>query len=263
MPQNIAQDITQDITQKTKGSQAEGAQVEGSQAEGSNGDHKKPRNAVARVNRHRQIMVMLLKGIAVKEIARELGYAPASISILIRTAGFQLELGKLRDIVLVHVEDELSKMGRLTPLAHGFYEKVLRDNNNVYSSDMKFKVSKDLFDRLGVKVAEGERLNPGEVGDVADMVQTAFDKAKVIEAEGVEIVGGDGSVNRANGANGAGSTDGVGSTAEATANAEGFEREGEKVTGEQITKELQELLADSEPGEGETEHDALQEIGRV
>ena len=240
MPQNI----TQDITQKTKGTKAEGTN-------GSNGGYKKPRNAIARVNRHRQIMVMLLKGIAVKEIALELGYAPASISILIRTAGFQLELGKLRDIVLVHVEDELSKMGRLTPLAHGFYEKVLRDNNNVYSSDMKFKVSKDLFDRLGVKVAEGERRNSGEVGDVADMVQTAFDKAKVIEVEGTEVADGDGSTSRTGGTNGAGSS------------AEEFEREGEQITGEQITRELQELLASGEPGEGESEQDALQELGQV
>ena len=236
---------------------------------GANGQEtKNPRNAVARVNRHRQIMVMLLKGIAVKDIARELGYASASISILIRTAGFQLELGKLRDIVLVHVEDELSKLGRLTPLAHGFYDKVLRDDNNVFSSDMKFKVSKDLFDRLGVKVAEGERLNPGEVGDVAEMVQTAFDKAKVIEVDGVEIEGGNSDIvgaNRTNGANGVGSTDGangVGSTAE------GFEREGEQVTGEQITRELQELLADGEPGDHreraeESEDEMLQEVARV
>ena len=192
----------------------------------NNGVHKKPRNAVARITRHRQIMVMLLKGIEVKEIARELGYAHASISILIRTAGFQLELAKLRDIVLVHVEDELSKMGRLTPLAHGFYEQVLRDKNSVYSSDLKYKVSKDLFDRLGVKVAEGERLNPNEIGDVADMVQTAFDKAKVIEISGVEVL----SDEKVEGAEGA----------------EGFEREGKQISGEQITRELQELLAESE-----------------
>ena len=183
----------------------------------------KPRNAVARVTRHRQIMVMLLKGVAVKEIARELGYAAASISILIRTAGFQLELGKLRDIVLTHVEDELSKMGRLTPLAHGFYEQVLRDENSVYSSSLKFKVSKDLFDRLGVKVVEGERLNPGEVGDVADIVQVAFDEARVIEIEGVEVAGGD---------------SGDGGVA--------FDRRNEQVSGEQITKELQELLEGTE-----------------
>ena len=194
-------------------------------AEGTNVDHKKPVNAVARITRHRQIMVMLLKGVAVKDIARELGYAPASISILIRTEGFQLELGKLRDIVLVHVEDELSKMGRLTPLAHGFYENVLRDDNNVFSSDIKYKVSKDLFDRLGIKVAEGERKNPGEIGDVADMVQTAFDKAKVIEVHDAKVVGED---------NGS-----------ADSSEEGFEREGEQVSGEQITKELQELLSDA------------------
>ena len=201
---------------------------------GPDGVHKKPRNAVARMTRHRQIMVMLLKGVAVKDIARELGYAAASISILIRTAGFQLELAKLRDIVLVHVEDELSKMGRLTPLAHGFYEKVLRDDNNVFSSDLKYKVSKDLFDRLGVKVAEGERLNPGEVGDVAEMVQVAFDKAKVIEVEGVAVADVGSSTN--------------GDSQGDSQSTEGLEREGKQVSGEQITKELQELLADAEQG---------------
>ena len=201
----------------------------------NNGVHKKPRNAVARITRHRQIMVMLLKGIEVKEIARELGYAHASISILIRTVGFQLELAKLRDIVLVHVEDELSKMGRLTPLAHGFYEQVLRDKNSVYSSDLKYKVSKDLFDRLGVKVAEGERLNPNEIGDVANMVQTAFDKAKVIEISGVEVLSDD----KVEGVEGVEGVDGA-------EEAEGFEREGKQVSGEQITRELQELLAESE-----------------
>ena len=217
-----------------------------------NGADKKPRNAIARKNRHRQIMVMLLKGSTVKDIALELGYAPASISILIRTAGFQLELAKLRDIVLVHVEDELSKMGRLTPLAHGFYEQVLRDNNNVYSSDLKFKISKDLLDRLGIKVAEGEKRNPGEVGDVAHMVQAAFDEAKVIEVKDVEVVG---------------EVD--------SANEDGFEREGKQVSGEQITKELQELLAEAERGddeggeehegehEGESEDKILQEVAQV
>ena len=201
-------------------------------SQANNGVHKKPRNAVARITRHRQIMVMLLKGIEVKEIARELGYAHASISILIRTAGFQLELAKLRDIVLVHVEDELSKLGRLTPLAHGFYAQVLRDENSVYSSDLKYKVSKDLFDRLGVKVAEGERLNPNEIGDVADMVQTAFDKAKVIEISGVEVLSGE----KVEGVEGV----------EGEEDAEGFEREGEQISGEQITRELQELLAESD-----------------
>ena len=91
------------------------------------------------------------------------------------------------------------------------------------------------------------------------MVQAAFDKAKVIEVAGVEIVGGDSDIVGANRTNGNDNT----VKATATANAEGFEREGEKVTGEQITRELQELLADSESSERETEQDALQEIGRV
>ena len=235
--------MAQNMAQEARNAQVKSTEVNSTEVNSTNGAQKKPRNAVARVTRHRQIMVMLLKGIAVKEIALELGYAPASISILIRTAGFQLELGKLRDIVLVHVEDELSKLGRLSPLAHGFYEKVLLDNNQVFSSDLKFKVSKDLFDRLGVKVAEGERLNPGEVGDVAEMVQTAFDKAKVIEVEGIEVLP-------------------VGDN-EAGKSAEEFEREGEKVTGEQITKELQELLADGELGESESEDKILQEVARA
>lgn len=175
--------------------------------------------SVARMTRHRHVMVMLLKGHTVKDIALEMGYKPASISILIRTKAFQLELNKLRDVVLNHVEDDLSKLGRLSPLAHGFYGQVLADQTNTFSSDLKFKVSKDLFDRLGIQSEDIQTKQGAHLGDIAELVSTAFEKAKVIEVHEAKVIG---------------------------------EEEEEQVSGEQITAELRELLAIAD-GDGDDE----------
>lgn len=184
------------------------------------------RKGVAVMTRHRAVMVMLLKGLAVKEIAREMGYAPQSISILIRTKAFQLELDKLKAVVLANVEDDLTRLGHLTPMAHGFYNKVLADPGNVYSADLKFKVSKDLFDRLGVQEKDPQGKRTTHLGDVAELVSSAFEKAQVIEVVDAEVVGDEAEI---------------------------------EISGEQITAELKELLESANEEEDSSEVNPAEE----
>lgn len=172
--------------------------------------------SVAKMTRHREVMLRLLKGQKVKNIAADMGYQPASVSILIRTEGFQNELGKLQDILFEHVKDELSKVQQLVPLARGFYKNVLEDEAGNYTSSMKFQVSKDVMDRSGVKVAE-KHIHEHQIGDVASLVTRAYEDSKIIDVESREMVEGDRGLLPGG--------------------------DGKGMTGEELTKELKELMS--------------------
>jgi hypothetical protein len=138
-------------------------------------------------------MHRILKGWSVKDIAEDMGYHPQSVSIIIKTDSFQRELGILQNQLMEHLQDEMSKLHKLIPGAIGFYKEVLKvndgsgsgngngsGNNPVvnYSPNIKFKVSKDLLDRVGLKHNPQIDVNHHhDLSDTAGLVVSAFQTA--------------------------------------------------------------------------------------
>ena len=152
----------------------------------------RPRNAVAKMTRHKEVLRRILLGHKIKDIAKDLSYHPSSISVLVRTEAFQIELRRMQEIVFEHVIDEMSKFQRLVPLARQFYQAVLEDEEKAYSPRLKFDVSKDLLNRSGLKEAAKIDLHMDgtiqhQIGDVASHVKHAFAKAQTMDAEAVRI----------------------------------------------------------------------------
>ena len=63
-------------------------------------------NPVARMTRHKEVMRRVLMGHKIKDIALDLGYNPVSVSVLVRTEAFQIELRRRKEIIFEQVVDE-------------------------------------------------------------------------------------------------------------------------------------------------------------
>ncbi len=148
-------------------------------------------NPVARMTRHKEVMRRVLMGHKIKDIALDLGYNPASISVLVRTEAFQIELRRMQEIIFEHVVDEMSKFRKLVPYARKFYQEVLSCEDGLkFSARLKFDVSKDLLNRTGLKEADQVDVHHDGVigvGDVASLVSESFRKAQSMDVEAVRL----------------------------------------------------------------------------
>lgn len=147
-------------------------------------------NPVAKMTRHKEVMRRVLMGHKIKDIALDLGYNPASISVLTRTEAFQIELRRMQEIIFEHVVDEMSKFRKLVPYARKFYEDILNDKVANSSPRLKFDVSKDLLNRTGLKEAEEHNVHHDGVigvGDVANLVSESFRKSQTMDVEAVRL----------------------------------------------------------------------------
>ena len=148
-------------------------------------------NPVARMTRHKEVMRRVLMGHKIKDIALDLGYNPGSISVLVRTEAFQIELRRMQEIIFEHVVDEMSKFRKLVPYARKFYQDVLaEENKDKFSPRLKFDVSKDLLNRTGLKEADQVDVHHDGVvgvGDVATLVKASFIKSQTMDVEAVRL----------------------------------------------------------------------------
>lgn len=160
------------------------------QGQDNGGNRTRSNNPVARMTRHKEVMRRVLMGHKIKDIALDLGYNPASISVLTRTEAFQIELRRMQEIIFEHVVDEMSKFRKLVPFARQFYDDILNDRVANSSPRLKFDVSKDLLNRVGLKEAEEHNVHhDGVIGvnDVASLVSASFRKAQTMDVEAVRL----------------------------------------------------------------------------
>ncbi len=153
-------------------------------------EYANPPQGVARMTRHKEVMRRVLMGHKIKDIALDLGYNPVSVSVLVRTEAFQIELRRMQEIIFEHVVDEMSKFRKLVPYARKFYEDILNDKVANSSPRLKFDVSKDLLNRVGLKEAEEHNVHhDGIIGvsDVANLVSESFRKAQTMDVEAVRL----------------------------------------------------------------------------
>lgn len=148
-------------------------------------------NPIAKMTRHKEVMRRVLMGHKIKDIAKDLGYNPASISVLVRTEAFQIELRRMQEIIFEHVVDEMSRFRKLVPFARKFYQEVLADDDSGnFSARLKFDVSKDLLNRVGLKEADQVDVHHDGVigvGDVASLVTASFLKSQTMDVEAVRL----------------------------------------------------------------------------
>lgn len=150
----------------------------------------KPAGAMVKLTRHKEIMRRLLMGHRVKDIALDLNFNPGSIYVLVRTEAFQIELRRLQQIIFEHVADEMTKFKKLVPFARQFYQLVLEDNEHNFSDRLKFDVSKDLLNRVGLK--EPDQLDVSvegrvEIGDIASHITNSFKTSNLMNVEAVRL----------------------------------------------------------------------------
>jgi len=148
----------------------------------------KPTGALVKLTRHKEIMRRLLMGHRVKDIALDLNFNPGSIYVLVRTEAFQIELKRLQQIIFEHVADEMSKFKKLVPFARKFYNEVLEDNENNFSDRLKFDVSKDLLNRVGLKEPDQLDVNVGGslvIDDIAAVISKSFKTSNLMNVEAV------------------------------------------------------------------------------
>jgi len=159
--------------------------------QGKDNGRTRSNNPVSKMTRHKEVMRRVLMGHKIKDIALDLGYNPASISVLVRTEAFQIELRRMQEIIFEHVVDEMSKFRKLVPYARKFYQEILSDDGSGgFSARLKFDVSKDLLNRTGLKEADQLDIHHDGtigVGDVASLVKESFLKSQSMDVEAVRV----------------------------------------------------------------------------
>lgn len=140
-------------------------------------------------SRHRVIMRQLLAGVTQGEIAKELGYTPSRISLIINSELFQVEMKKMREkIETLFIDNEGSKVQtdrvrqRIKEESLESVNTIVRLRDNAANERVRQISAFDILDRGGYKAPE--KIDTTATVEVGDGLANALKEAcKVIRSK--------------------------------------------------------------------------------